>query len=110
MHESNPNCGIKFNFKTRSKTYNLYFFYSLPTRFPRRPRSGTSRGFWDNCERLARYVYPSFPRTYPRSHIQWQKLSLWIRIGILSGVLSEKYETGAAPALKSCIVVLMLIS
>ncbi len=35
----------------------------------------------------------------------------WERIGIkTSGVLSEKYETGLVPALKSRIVALMLIS
>jgi len=38
------------------------------------------------------------PRHIRRSHIQWPGLSFGIRIGILSGVLSEKYETGAAPA------------
>ena len=44
-----------------SKTYNLYFFYSLPTRFPRLSRSGTSRGFWDMLKagtvRLSRAFY-----------------------------------------------------
>jgi len=42
------------------------------TMFPRRPKSGTSRDFWDNCERL---MYLS-RRFIPRNHVQRPELSL----------------------------------
>jgi hypothetical protein len=64
--------------------------------------------FWDNCERLARYVYPLYtwkPRTVARD-IAWYQ-DRYLRC---QACKVKKYETGAALAFRPRMAALMLIS
>ena len=38
--------------------YVITFFRAVWLGFSRHSRSGTSRGFWDNCGRVVQYIYP----------------------------------------------------